>query len=143
MNRSLKQIIETIEEVAINSFSDEIKYVKFERQKFTKKDKPFPQLTYFLADTSLQIGQNSNKIGLRLMFVDQIVSKNDQDEYTKEVISDMYDLSSRFVSHLYKENRWSIDLPIALSNFVAKGADGNGGVEFDLFINLSKPCLTT
>jgi len=143
LNTSLKQIIEKIKTVAETSFSDEIQYVEFEQFKFTSKSKVFPQLSYYLPDGALTLGQNVNQVSLHLMFADQVTSQNNEDEYIKEVISDMYDLSSRFVTHLQKVEKWQIVYPINPTQFVKKGADGNGGVEFDLVINLARPCLTT
>lgn len=137
---SIKQAIETIEETASDFFADELIYARFQKDQFTEKDKDFPAMQFYYADGGLSFGQNANQLGLVLKFADQISGQNNKDSYRKEVVSDMFNIASRFIDKLERPKglQFTTDVPTVF--FDMSGKDGLGGVEVTITIFIAKPC---
>lgn len=140
---SIKQTIETIEDTITNNFSDEVKAVYFEKYTDTRKEKTYPQLSFYYSDSGTAQNDNVNIIALDFEFLDVIVGRDNINSRRKEVVSDLFDVASRFVTYLRNTNNLLIDPNVSITPFDSKYKDGLGGVQFTLLISIFKPCLIT
>ena len=139
---TLKQLIDTIKDAAINDFSDELASVFYEKYADTQKEKSFPRLSFFVADGGISFGLNSNQVVFDLEFLDLLSGQNNERELRRELISDLIDLASRFTTKLYYDKGLNIQYPINVTPKDKKYKDGLSSVEVTLTINLARPCLS-
>ena len=139
---SIKETIEVIETAAADYFSNEIVEIYFEKFTNTKLEKAFPQVSFYYADAGTTTTLNTNVVSLQFEFLDVISGRKDKDDRRKEVVSDMFDLASRFVTHLRQNENLLIDPNVPMTPFDNRYKDGLGGVEFTLNVTMIKPCVS-
>ncbi len=139
---SIKETIETIEDVLTNQFSDLIKSVSFEKFANTTKDKDYPKCSFYFAEGGTQIQSNTNVCTLSFEFLDAVSGRENKVLRTKEVVSDMFQTASMFVNYLSDQSRLDLIYPVSIETFDNKYKDGLGGVSFTLTINIIRPCLS-
>lgn len=142
MTNSISQAIDTIKSAIENNFSDEIKFVNFAKETATDKSKDYPRVQFYFG-SGTAINENVNLAALQFQFLDQAIGQNNNDEYRKEIISDMFQTASRVIEYLKRKESMVINQGISITPFDSRWKDGLGGVEFTLIINIAKPCLAT
>jgi hypothetical protein len=138
---SIKQTIEKIEDVITNNFSDQVRTVYFEKYADTQDSKNYPRLSFYYSDGT-SFSSNMNSVALDFEFLDAISGRLNKNDRRKEVVSDLFQIASKFVSKL-KDEGLLIEEPVSVTTFDNKYKDGLGGVSFTLIINIAKPCLAT
>lgn len=142
MQRNIKQIIEDLEDIVNNNFSDQVKAIYFEKYPNSVLQKDFPVISYRINE-AFAIGLNVDTFSLNIQVLDIISTTTDEDLRRKEVISDNFGIASQLVEYLRRNTttNYYFQDNIAVTSVDKIGNDGLGGVQFTLNFELQKTCL--